>query len=49
MRTLLSSSACNTGDAACLCSDTARQSVMEEIKSACGVEQSDGTFSSNPQ
>ncbi|KUL90435.1 hypothetical protein ZTR_00094 [Talaromyces verruculosus] len=45
MRTLLSSSACNTGDAACLCSDSARKSVMEEIKSACGAEQSDLTNS----
>ncbi|RAO64486.1 uncharacterized protein BHQ10_000498 [Talaromyces amestolkiae] len=45
MRTLLTSSACNTGDAACLCSDAARQSVMEEIKSACGAEQSDLTNS----
>ncbi|EEA27432.1 hypothetical protein TMatcc_004277 [Talaromyces marneffei ATCC 18224] len=43
MRTLLSSTTCNTGDAACLCSDGARQAVMEEIKSACGSEQSDLT------
>ncbi|OKL60669.1 hypothetical protein UA08_04027 [Talaromyces atroroseus] len=43
MKTLLSSSACNTGDAACLCSDSARKSVMEEIKAACGAEQSEAT------
>ncbi|EED19896.1 hypothetical protein TSTA_031550 [Talaromyces stipitatus ATCC 10500] len=45
MRTLLSSSACNTGDAACLCSDSARTAVMQEIKAACGAEQSDLTDS----
>lgn len=43
MKTMLASSACNTGDAACLCSDTARKSVMQEIKAACGAEQSEST------
>ncbi|CRG92573.1 hypothetical protein PISL3812_09635 [Talaromyces islandicus] len=43
MKTLLSSSACNTGDAACLCSDSAREAVMGEINAACGAAQSEQT------
>jgi hypothetical protein len=48
MKTLLSSSACNTGDAACLCSDSAREAVMGEINAACGAEQSERTSYNNP-
>ncbi|QKX62985.1 uncharacterized protein TRUGW13939_10153 [Talaromyces rugulosus] len=44
MKTLLSSSACNTGDAACLCSDSAREAVMGEINAACGAAQSEQTM-----
>lgn len=43
MKTLLSSSACNTGDAACLCSESARKAVMGEIQAACGADQSERT------
>ncbi|KAH8695477.1 hypothetical protein BGW36DRAFT_398697 [Talaromyces proteolyticus] len=43
MQTLLSSTACNTGNAACLCSNEAREAVMGEIKNACGSEQSEQT------
>jgi hypothetical protein len=45
MQTLLSSTACSTGESACLCSDATRSAVLDEIKSACGAEQSDMTKS----